>query len=211
MRQDSGTTETCVLIAHRCWKVTAFHPNFTKLNDFVVDDKPNDIKGSSTYFNFQARVHAMIEIFSQVRQLFFFFRLYFFQPSKNFHFIRKFLHGDLVRYTLKVREVWRNFATTTKPSFYPRNNLGVIIGCMTCRPVPSLKQTDHGWTPVMEYRHRMSLTASRFTVRKIASSNLGLGDTLHWPWVYGLLFRLSVQILQIMLKGPIHPKLNCAV
>jgi hypothetical protein len=52
-------------------KVTAFHPNFTKLNDFVVDDKPNDIKGSSTYFNLQARVHAMIEIFSQVTKLFF--------------------------------------------------------------------------------------------------------------------------------------------
>ena len=117
-------------------EVTAFHPNFTKLNDFAVDDKPNDIKGSSTYFNFQARVHTMIEIFSQVRKLFF-FRVYFFQSSKNFHFIRKFLHGDLVRYALKVR---RNFATITKPSFYPRHNLGVITGCMTCRPVPSLKQ-----------------------------------------------------------------------
>jgi len=56
-------------------EVTAFHPNFTKLNDFAVDDKPNDIKGSSTYFNFQARVHTMIEIFSQVRKLFFFSRL----------------------------------------------------------------------------------------------------------------------------------------
>ena len=70
MRQDTGTTDNMRADGAPLLKVTAFHPNFTKLNDFVVDDKPNDIKGSSTYFNFQARVHAMIEIFSQVRKLF---------------------------------------------------------------------------------------------------------------------------------------------
>jgi len=121
----------------------------------VVDDKPNDIKGSSTYFNFQARVHDMIEIFSQVRQLFF-SRVYFFQASKNFHFIRKFLHGDLVRYRLKVRKVRRNFATTTKPYFYP----SIQLGCdhwvydlsagetnrsrlNTCNGIPSPDVTNH--------------------------------------------------------------------
>jgi hypothetical protein len=135
-------------------ELTAFHPNFTKLNDFVVDDKPNDIKGSSTYFNFQARVHTMIEIFFLSKKTFFLPCLLL-QSSKNFHFIRKFLHGDLVRYTSKVRG---SSATVTK-------HYTLDISWVWALGVGDL------WAGILA-----EANISRF-VRKTAGSDLNLGTS----------------------------------